>query len=288
MGGLIILVGLLAAYFIGIEGGALFPNRESPAFGSPVRIVGNAVAWPILLLGFGLIGFLDDFAVPKLFPPKRGLGWVPKLVMQFACALPAAWYSGYTDPLTAFEVSFVIVAFSNAFNFSDGMDALAGGLAVILGLSLAGIGYFWHAPLCQMWLSLTVVGASLPFLVLNAPPAKVFMGDVGSLPIGAVLGWLTLQSGGQHELLPSSPGWVVSVFLLSLVLIAELVPVPLQILSVKLRKKRLFPKTPIHHAFESAGWSEYRVVSMFHLFQAIASFAAISVAQQTAPKLWWM
>jgi len=192
---------------------------------------------------------------------------------------------------------FLILFFSNAYNFSDGLDALAsllllgfaGGLFVLAKL-------FGVDGLCIYLVAL--VGAILPFLYLNKPKAKVFMGDVGSLPIGSVLGMvvavLIYPRGGPGFAFGSlhSPAiapnpfvgphlwWVrfLCVFIASGMMIVELVPVPLQILSVKMRKKKLFSFTPIHHAFERKGWPETRVVLAFAASQLIMSILACGIA----------
>jgi len=144
-----------------------------------------------------------------------------------------------------------------------------------------------------------IAGALLAFLFLNAPPARVFMGDVGSLPIGAMLGFGISQILFSGEIVQSIPyhyyfnsidGSIVSpsafvkvwqmvpgILLLCGVMIAELVPVPLQILSVKIRKKKLFLKTPIHHAFEEKGVPETKIVWWFASVQLLLSVAAIAV-----------
>ncbi len=261
MGGLIVLAGLLAA-------GLLVPDTPP--------------AWFVLIVGFGLIGFLDDFVVPRVQKGKRGLGWIPKLVMQFAVAIVAGLLTSGEGPVAVGIVAFLVVAYSNAYNLADGMDGLAGGLALVLAVTIGVFGIVMGVPSWHLGLCLGLAAATLPFLMLNAPPAKVFMGDVGALPIGAVIGWLLVRSNGKGVLYPVEMPWLLAALILSLVLIAELVPVPLQILSVKLRQgKRLFPKTPIHHAFEAAGWPETRVAAMFCLTQIIV--AAVSLAA-----LWYL
>lgn len=263
MGGLIPLVGMVVAYLVVRLG---------------IAAEEQSASWVILILGFGLVGFVDDFVVPRLLNGKRGLGWTQKLLLQFLFAIPAAQYLGYEHPGEVGLALLIIVAFSNAFNFSDGMDGLAGGIAVMMALSLALIGILFGAPWWHAALCMALVGSLIPFLFLNAPPAKVFMGDVGALPIGACLGWLALRSAGSGALRFEPNGWLASITVLSLLLMVELFPVPLQILSVKLRKRKLFPMTPIHHAFQAAGWPETRVVALFHLAQALMSFASISIA----------
>lgn len=285
MGGLIIMVGYIAAVVFPILSGA----SELGHFGK-VRL-----AFLVLAIGFLLIGFVDDFVVPRVFKGKRGLGWKQKIIMQFALGILATGLGHGWELNFSFALSlFLILFFSNAYNFSDGLDGLAGTLLLGLVLGIFGIAMMTQLVEPVAVMVLPLAGAVIPFLFLNTPPAKVFMGDAGSLPIGAVLGlavsFLVTQPGWlpQHTGVEQFGGafrWVVpgmwpvvlACFVLSLVMIVELVPVPLQILSVKLKKKKLFPYTPIHHAFEKAGWPETRVVGMFSLTQLILSILAITI-----------
>jgi phospho-N-acetylmuramoyl-pentapeptide-transferase len=257
MGGLIVIAGMLAAM-------AVSGYRDYAAI--------------VLLVGFALIGFIDDFIVPRKFVGKRGLGWRQKILMQIAVAVAAAMIAR-PGLLGIGVLVFLVLFFSNAYNFSDGLDALAGtillGLAgglLAIGLLHEGLRMAWLIPLAAM------MGAIVPFLFLNAPPARVFMGDVGSLPIGAVLGYIVGQfalgngTGPEHSQVAIGP-----LIVISLMMVVELVPVPLQILSVKVRKKRLFPYTPIHHAFEKAGWPETRVVFHFALAQLLLAALAVGL-----------
>ncbi len=279
MGGLIIVLGyiatVIASFFIPVPEHIGYMGDVKPAF-------------LVLAVGFALVGFIDDFVVPRVFKGKRGLGWKQKIIMQFGLAiLGAGLCYGWEFDFPFAACVFLILFFSNAYNFSDGLDGLAGTLLLGLVLGLVGIGLLtaWMEPMVVMVVPLA--GAVIPFLFLNSPPAKVFMGDVGSLPIGAILGlavscltfapnWslidavTTLPSAGHS---PVNAACIV----LSLMMLVELVPVPLQILSVKLRKKKLFPYTPIHHAFEKAGWPETRVVGMFSLTQTLLSALAITI-----------
>jgi phospho-N-acetylmuramoyl-pentapeptide-transferase len=256
MGGLIILVGLIA--------GLASATLEAPLL--------------VLALGFGAIGFLDDFVVPRFLKGKRGLGWIPKLGLELLVTvaylvLPGMAMSFGDKCIFAFLVLFG----ANAYNFADGLDGLAGGLLIILASTMwflvwgGGTGVLFPA----------LVGATIPFLFLNAPPAKVFMGDVGSLPIGALLGTSAAAiwtGNGVHSNGAGPFTNRLAVVVLGLVLIAELVPVPLQILSVKLRHgKRLFPRTPIHHTFEFWGWPESKITWTFLLAQAVCAGCALSV-----------
>ncbi len=257
MGGLIIVAGALAAM-------AISGYRDFAAL--------------TLLVGFALIGFVDDFVVPRVYVGKRGLGWKQKIMMQFAVALGAALLTRGNLAQVGW-IFFAVLFYSNAYNFADGIDGLAGTILLGLGGGLLALGLLGEARTATLVPLAALLGGVVPFLFLNAPPAKVFMGDVGSMPIGAVLGYvvarfaLGLSSGGAWTgpvLLP--------LLVISLVMAVELIPVPLQILSVKLRKKRIFPYTPIHGAFEKAGWPETRVMFMFALAQFVLAALAIGIA----------
>ena len=252
MGGLIILIGGLWACFL---------NWSQELLG-PV----------LLLVGFGLIGFVDDFVVPRLMEGKRGLGWKQKLIMEVLLCLGALYFSGFRDPVALGIGSFLILFFSNAYNFSDGIDGLAASLGVILfgGLLLIG-GPILTSPLAPI--SVGLICGFLVFLYWNRYPAKVFMGDVGALPIGAVLGYLVFARGSGESVNPMVL-WV-ALGILSLVMMAELIPVPLQIASVKLTGKRLFLKTPIHHGFQVMGWKESKIVWLFAGVQAVCAVIAV-------------
>lgn len=261
MGGLIVLIGLIGAFFFVPDGQLLTPLA--------------------LVAGFALIGFVDDYVMPRTAAKNRGLGWRHKFLMQVFVATGAYLLGGARDPLALAIAVFFVMFFANAYNFADGMDALAGGLAVMIALGFAVIGRLVlsdvDVELALLVLMSGVAAAFVPFLFVNAPPAKVFMGDVGALPVGALLGWAFLVVGEAQSHVPSKVN-VIGAVLVSLVLVVELVPVPLQILSVKLRKgKRLFPRTPVHHAFQHAGWPETRVVWSFHLVQAILIAVAVGV-----------
>ena len=254
MGGLIVVAGALAAMLVS-------GSRD--------------LASIVLLIGFALIGFVDDFVVPRRFVGKRGLGWRQKILMQLAVAVGAALLTR-TNIAGIGLIVFLVLFFSNAYNFSDGIDALAGTLLLGLGGGLLAMGFFSGMPLAWLVPLAALLGGIVPFLYVNAPPARVFMGDVGSLPIGAVLGYVVARFAlGANG--PEGHFWINAgpLLTISLVMVVELVPQPLQILSVKLRKKRIFPYTPIHGAFEKAGWPETRVMFLFALTQLLLSVLAI-------------
>lgn len=257
MGGLIVVVGALAAMLVS---GA----RDLAAIA--------------LLVGFTLIGFVDDYVVPRRFVGKRGLGWRQKILMQLGVAVVAALFARLS-PIGVGWVVFLVLFFSNAYNFSDGIDALAGTLLLGFGGGLLVLGYLGAMPLAWLVPLVALLGGILPFLFLNAPPARIFMGDAGSLPIGAVLGYVVARFGigvnGPEGHYGIGAGPLIAI---SLVMVVELVPQPLQILSVKVRKKRIFPYTPIHGAFEKAGWPETRVMFSFALAQLLLAALAIGLA----------
>lgn len=248
------------------------------------------IAAMVLYVLYAIIGFIDDFVVPRLMKGKRGLGWTQKLLMQILSALAFVGIMGRSIPPVELGIGiFLILFFSNAYNFSDGLDALAGSLLVTFSLGLIALCFIAHQPTTAPLLA-SFVGATLPFLWYNRPPARVFMGDVGALPIGAILGlavaalalphWQTLYFDHPTEstLPPGLMLWI-GLGVASFVMIAELVPVPMQILSVKVRGKRIFPATPIHHSFQRAGWKETRVVTMFVSVQVACSILGIFIAQ---------
>lgn len=263
MGGLIVLVGIAAALAL---------NWSLEAAGAAV-----------VLGAFAAVGFLDDYLIPKLQPGKRGFDWMPKLACQIIAVVAALAFTGRTQPVDFALGLFLVLFFANAYNFSDGLDGLAGGLGVLLSLGFVGVaaaGLAGAALSAYGPLLAGMAGAFLPFLYFNANPAKVFMGDVGALPFGAFFGWAAF-----HLLVPSSasgPDWAMfwPLFVLSLVMVAELVPVPLQVASAKLRGgKRLFPfKTPIHHGFQQHGWPETRIVALFHVVQGGLVIGAVYLA----------
>ncbi|QYK53500.1 MAG: hypothetical protein KF824_01095 [Fimbriimonadaceae bacterium] len=274
MGGIIILIGLLC---------------------------GMACTWRpeylgllVLILGFAAVGFADDYLVPKLKPGSRGLSWMPKLGLEIGAAVGAAFLTGWTDPLQMGLFVFLVLFLSNAYNFSDGLDTLAGGLALILCVGFVLWNVSQPGPDGEFNLIYRVVDgnselqvliasalgvACLPFLFYNAPPARVFMGDVGALPIGAVFAFLVasiLESPMQSGM--GFPMHIAGPMMLMLgIMFAEIIPVPLQIFWVKVFKKRAFNfKTPIHHAFEDLGWPHTRIVWLFHLVQAILVVLALA------------
>ncbi len=277
MGGLIILAGFFGA----------LPFISKAVVFEPSGGTVSMMPLALLMALFALIGFVDDYLVPRLMPGKRGLGWKQKILMQLVCAIVPLYLGGYTDPVTLGYGTFLILFFANAYNFSDGLDWLSG--TILFGMLLGMIGLTANDIALPIERSYCVtpifalLGALIPFLAWNKPKAKVFMGDVGSLPIGAFLGgyWFlqkydiqAMTANPMHALV--QPGTLyVALGIWSVMMIVELVPVPIQIASVKLFKRKVFPYTPVHHAFEKAGWPEFRVVMLFAGCQLVLSALAV-------------
>ncbi|GGF82774.1 phospho-N-acetylmuramoyl-pentapeptide-transferase [Paenibacillus aceti] len=222
----------------------------------------------VATLGFGLVGFLDDY-IKIVF--KRSLGLTPKqkLIGQLifagiVCALlisgghstaigiPGTGFSFDLGPW--FYYPFIIVmmlAISNAVNFTDGLDGLLSGVSAIAFGAYAIIAMQATSMVAAVCAA-AMIGAVLGFLVFNAHPAKVFMGDTGSLGIGGAIAGIAIVT--KSELLFLVIGGIFVIEMLSVVL---------QVVSFKTRGKRIFKMSPIHHHFELSGWSEWRVVVTF-------------------------
>ncbi len=223
----------------------------------------------VATLGYGLVGFLDDY-IKILF--KRSLGLTARqkllgqlLVSGFVCYMlyrighSTDLFIPLTDvsiPLGWLYYPFVVImmlGMSNAVNFTDGLDGLLSGTSAVAFGAFLIIAMKGHHPESAI-LAASMVGAVLGFLVFNAHPAKVFMGDTGSLGIGGALSAVAILT--KTELL---------ILVIGGVFVFELLSVVIQVASFKTRGKRVFKMSPIHHHFELVGWSEWKVVISFWL-----------------------
>ena len=225
----------------------------------------------ILLVSFvlcGLIGFCDDF-IKVVKKRNLGLTALQKLIFQIVIAVILAVYqskvssfgtSMYVPVVKEYIdlgwfyipfVTFVLVAMVNAVNLTDGLDGLAGGCTAITALFLAitgaGIGYT-----SSSIFSAAIAGACFGFLLFNRYPAKVFMGDTGSLALGGALAAAAVMMNIEL-ILPVAGG----------IFVAEVVSDIIQVVSFKTRGKRIFRMAPLHHHFELGGWKETKVVIVF-------------------------
>ena len=221
------------------------------------------------MIGYGFIGFLDDFIKVVL---KRNLGLTAsqKLFMQMLLALTVFLFLQRMNhpftvavPGTGWEIDlgwayfFLLIlinlATTNAVNLTDGLDGLLAGTSAIAFAAYGIIAWVYMKPEVALF-SCAMMGAVLGFLVFNAHPAKVFMGDTGSLAIGGALAAIAVLT--KTELL---------LIVIGGVFVIEALSVIIQVVSYKTRKKRVFRMSPIHHHFELSGWSEWRVVVTFWL-----------------------
>ncbi|HOB13895.1 MAG TPA: phospho-N-acetylmuramoyl-pentapeptide-transferase [Novosphingobium sp.] len=278
MGGLMILVSLLVAM-------VLWMDLTSP------------LVWACLAvtLGFGLIGFLDDYDKVK----KRTTAGVPgrvRLAAEFLIAGLAVWmmssqiqtnlYIPFMSeryiPLGPFYfvfAAFVIVGAGNAVNLTDGLDGLATMPVIIAAGTFAIIAYLAgradfsgylgipHVPRAGELAILCagIMGAGLAFLWFNAPPAAVFMGDTGSLALGGALGAIAVAA--HHEIVLGIVGGLFVVEALSVII---------QVAVYKRTGKRVFKMAPIHHHFEQLGWKESTVVIRFWIVAIVLAMIGLS------------
>lgn len=232
-------------------------------------------ASPLLLLvfvtlGFGLIGFIDDYII-VVKKNNQGLTSKQKFIAQIVIAviffivakgMNAFDFSTninlpFTDlsiPLSFAYVIFIIfwqVGFSNAVNLTDGLDGLATGLSII-GFSMYAIMSFVLAQPAIGLFCIIMVAALAGFLPYNINPARVFMGDTGSLALGGIFATISIMLNQELSLL-----------FIGLVFVLETLSVMIQVTSFKLTGKRVFKMSPLHHHFELVGWSEWKVVGVF-------------------------
>ena len=268
MGGIAIVLGILVAIVCSsfITGG--FSSEK--------------IAIILTMLAFGVIGFIDDY---NKVAKKQNEGLTPKqkLALQILFGIALAVFMMLKEGTVVFIpfakvyvdfkwfyipfVVFVEVAMANAVNLTDGLDGLASSTTAIVAATLSIIGlHFIQGQNEAMFVAgQAIMGATLGFLMLNKYPARIFMGDTGSMALGGVLS-ATAIVGHMEWLLPIA----------GLLFVIEAVSVILQVAYFKKTGgKRLFRMAPIHHHFELGGWSEVKVVVVFCIFTFICCFIAI-------------
>src|SRR5215204_3340321 len=261
----------------------------------------NPYVWIVLLVtvSFGLIGFFDDYT--KLTRRShRGVPARVRLLIEILVAAAACIVLAYVMPppmANAIAVPFlkdvlfnvgwfyvpfgvlVITGASNAVNLTDGLDGLAIGPAMIAAAAFAVIAYMVGNSVYSSYLQVhhvqradelmvfcaAMVGASPGFLWFNAPPASVFMGDTGSLAIGAALGAVAVVT--KHELVLAIIGGLF---------VLEAVSVIVQVISFKLTGRRVFRMAPLHHHFEQKGWEEPKIVIRFWIVAIVLAIAGLA------------
>ncbi|MDQ2977735.1 MAG: phospho-N-acetylmuramoyl-pentapeptide-transferase, partial [Acidobacteriota bacterium] len=283
MGGLLILLAVVVATLLWMD-------------------LSNRFVWIALasLVALGAVGFADDFVK---FTRGRNLGLTGrgKLLPQILVGLAIAWAirqwagHGIVSTVVTFPflkrlvldlgvlylpfVAFVVVGASNAVNLTDGLDGLAIGSVGIAGGTYAILAYVTGNAVAARYLQIpfvpqsgelavfcgALVGASLGFLWFNCHPAEIFMGDVGSLPLGGAIAAVAVMT--KHEVLLAIVGGVF---------VLEALSVIVQVISFQTRGKRVFRMAPLHHHFELGGWAESRVIIRFWILSILFAVLGLS------------
>lgn len=282
MGGLMILSGLVVSTLLWAK-------------------LDNHFVWVVLFVtaGFGAIGFYDDY-LKVTRQSHAGFSGRMRLLIEAvialaACALMVRYGSVHTTELAVpmfngyvvdlgkyvFPIfgMFVIVAFGNAVNLTDGLDGLAIVPVMVAAGSLGLISYLVGNAIFAKYLGVNfvlfsgdlfvvcgaLIGAGIGFLWFNAPPAQIFMGDTGSLALGGLLG--TIAVAVKHEIVLAIIGGLF---------VLEAVSVIVQVVSFKMTGKRVFRMAPIHHHFEQLGWSEPQIVIRFWIIAFVLALIGLS------------
>ncbi len=271
MGGIILIIStLIISAFLYIDYSASEPE-----------IATRLLPMIFVTIGFGLVGFVDDFKKVILhntdgLSPKAKMAGLLIISIAYVAMLVFAFQNG-TDIYIPFikksielpvwiYIPFavvVILATTNAVNLTDGIDGLATSVTTIILTCLTVISIIWNIKETTIF-GCIVVGAGLGFLLFNLHPAHIFMGDTGSLLLGGAIAGISL-----YLKLP------LLLLIIAIIPIIETLSVILQVSYYKKTKKRLFKMSPIHHHFELSGWNENKIVSVFSLITLLASIIGI-------------
>lgn len=249
-----------------------------------ISISYNLIIVVFVFIAYGLLGFIDDYLKIKEHN-NNGLSLITKFLIQMIIALvffylfmkgggkPALTISflgininmGWTFGLF---ILFLLVGTSNAVNITDGLDGLAGGLSAIAFFAFGVI--CWNAGWLEGYQEIAIFcfllcGALVGFLVFNSHPARIFMGDLGSLCLGGTLASIAIIS--RHE---------ISLALIGGVFVIETLSSLIQIIAIRYFKKRVLLKAPLHHHFEELGWAETDIIKLFWVVGFILAMAAIT------------
>ena len=275
MGGIIMIISLL------IMGGILFYDYSKSTAISEQLVAKNFLILTIVTLGFGLIGFIDDFRkvilnnTEGLKPSYKMLGlliiataftiYLIK-VMNFGTEIYIPFEKVYiTMPIWLYIpfVILVMLATTNAINLTDGIDGLSTSVTTIILTCLTVIGIIFGVKEIVLFGS-TLIGICLAFLLFNLHPAKVFMGDTGSLLLGGAVSVMAI-----YLKMP------ILLLIIAIVPVLETLSDIIQVAHYKRTKKRVFKMAPLHHHFELSGWNENTIVSTFSVVTLIACIIGI-------------
>lgn len=276
MGGIMFIIGssvaaVICIAFLWLNGGA----ETQLMF---VKVVAGA----LMAVGFGIVGFLDDYISIKKHR-NLGLTEIQKLILQFiivgAYLLSVAFAGGTTETVTPFlgsvDLGFFyyilaavfIVGMVNAVNFTDGIDGLNTSVTLVVALVFSVIAMLLNRVGLSLYAA-AIVGAMIGFLFWNANPAKVFMGDTGSLFLGGAV--CALAFGVDMPIL---------LILIGIIYIVEILSVVLQVTYFKISHgKRIFKMAPIHHHFEMCGWNENKICFVFSGVTLLAGIIGVLLA----------
>ena len=274
MGGIIIIITLI----LSITGTYLYLLSQNQ-----IETANKLLPMLLISIGFGTIGFIDDF---KKLVLKNTDGLKPKYKMLGLLIISVAYVIYllqilHFDTLTYIPILktyinipiylyipfaiIVILATTNAINLTDGIDGLSSSVSAIIITCLSVIGMIYYIPEVSIFGS-CVIGAVLGFLMFNLHPAKVFMGDTGSLLLGGVISAIAL-----YLKMP------ILLILIALIPVLETLSVIIQVVYFKKTGKRFFKMAPLHHHFELSGWKENKVVIIFSVVTLILSIIGLKI-----------
>ena len=274
MGGIIIIITLI----LSITGTYLYLLSQNQ-----IETANKLLPMLLISIGFGTIGFIDDF---KKLVLKNTDGLKPKYKMLGLLIISVAYVVYllqilHFDTLTYIPILktyinipiylyipfaiIVILATTNAINLTDGIDGLSSSVSAIIITCLSVIGMIYYIPEVSIFGS-CVIGAVLGFLMFNLHPAKVFMGDTGSLLLGGVISAIAL-----YLKMP------ILLILIALIPVLETLSVIIQVVYFKKTGKRFFKMAPLHHHFELSGWKENKVVIIFSVVTLILSIIGLKI-----------
>ncbi len=268
IGGGILLIAIVTALFFLIIN---FVNSYNLSITSAFNIKDELFIVFFTFIGFGMLGFVDDWVkirgkdTPGTFGSWIGISRKVKIISQLILSLvigsllyfklgintiyiPIVGINIYLGPFYILFSSLTIIYFSNAFNFTDGLDGLACGLLTILLTTYLIIAITVIDIPLLLFISL-FLGSVMAFLLFNIYPATIFLGDAGALSFGAILAVIGLLMGN-----------IIALFVIGGVFFAEAASSAIQIFWWKVFKKKLFPIAPIHHTFLTMGWQEPKIV----------------------------